>query len=116
MKKLLGIIVLSLLLVSCSEYSDNKKMKKINKCANPKAIQSSGWGLDKNGNIKVGSLSPKLRKKVDPLELFKEDRLLEFDKLTLETKFADKVYETIWTECERELSLTPLKFKEKYLK
>ena len=33
MKKLLGILVLGLLLVSCSEYIENKKIEKLEKCA-----------------------------------------------------------------------------------
>ena len=114
MKKLSGTIVLGLLLMSCSEYSDNKKIEKIKKCADPNP--NSGWVVDKNGNIKVGLLSTELRKEIDPLNLHADDYLIKFDSLSLERKFRDKVYETIWSECERELSLTPIKFKEKYLK
>ena len=114
MKIRLAIIVMGLLLVSCSEYSDNKKIEKIKKCADPNP--NSGWEVDKNGNIKVGLLSPELREKIDPADLYEDDYLIKFDSLSLETKFRDKAYETIWSNCERELSLTPIKFKEKYLK
>tara|TARA_B110000967_G_C18736274_1_gene485270 strand:- start:223 stop:567 length:345 start_codon:yes stop_codon:yes gene_type:complete len=114
MKKLLAIIILGLLLVSCSEYSDNKKIKKIKICADPNPY--SGWVVDKNENIVVGLLSLELREKIDPLNLYPDHHLIKFDSLSLETKFRDKAYEKIWTECERELSLTPIKFKEKYLK
>jgi PBP1b-binding outer membrane lipoprotein LpoB len=38
-KKILSIIVVSLLLVSCSEYSNESK---IEKCADPKALELGG--------------------------------------------------------------------------
>lgn len=116
MKKILSFIALSLFLVSCSDFIDNRKLKKIKKCADPKALQNDIWGLDKNLNIRVGNLSPELRKRLDPLNMFEDDLLIGFDEITLKTKFKDEGYEKIWTSCEKELSLTPLKFKEKYLK
>ena len=113
MKKLLGIVVLGLLLASCSEYFDKKK---IDKCADPKAIEEGAKVATKNGkNIVIFLPDPE---NYDPAGIFEEENLEKLNKMNLKEKLAEKSgrYETIWDECEREFSLTPVKFKEKYSK
>ena len=111
MKKLfLTILVLGLLLVSCSEYSNESK---IEKCADPKAMELGGGVATKKGK-KVLVFIPDS----DPLDLFKEENLKEMNKMSLKDKLAERSgrYDAIWDECEREFSQTPVKFKQKYLK
>ena len=54
----------------------------------------------------------------DPLGIFKDEDLIALGKMDLKDKLAEMTgrYEEIWDECEKEFSLTPIKFREKYLK
>ena len=109
-KKILSIIVVSLLLVSCSEYSNESK---IEKCADPKAMELGGGVATQKGK-KVLVFIPDS----DSLGLFEEENLKEMNKMSLKDKLAERSgrYNAIWDECEREFSQTPVKFKQKYLK
>ena len=113
MNKLLGIIVLGLLLVSCSEYSNESK---IEKCDDPKAMDLGGGVATKKGEKILVFIEDS--KSNDPLGLFKEENLKEMNKMSLKDKLAERSgrYDAIWDECEREFSQTPVKFKQKYLK
>ena len=117
MKKLLAIVVLGLLLASCSEYTHNKEIKKIQKCADTIAIKNNGVVFKTNDGKKIiGFLSDELMKRDDPLGLFEDEKLKDFNKMPLKRKLSDKVYEKIWSECESEFRDFPVKFKAKYLK
>ena len=112
MKKLLGIVVLSLLL-SCSEFSDKKK---IEKCADPRAIKEGALvGVQNGKNIIL--FQQDFAKDPDPLDLFEKEDLIKLSKMDLKDKISEESgrYEKIWDSCEREFVQTPVKFKEKYL-
>jgi len=85
MKKLLGIVVLSLLLPSCSEEnSDKKKAEMIEICADHK------W------NSETGAY------------IFARDVELKF-------KLDSDRYSSFFTKCETLFENNPITFKEKYL-
>ena len=81
-KKILSIIVVSLLLVSCSEYSNESK---IEKCADPKAMELGGGVATQKGK-KVLVFIPDS----DPLGLFEEENLKEMNKMSLKDKLAER--------------------------
>ena len=112
MKKLLGMVVLGLLL-SCSEYSDKKK---IEKCADPKAINEGAVVAVQNGK-NIILFQQDFAKDPDPLGLFEKEDLIKLSKMDLKDKISEESgrYEKIWDSCEREFAQTPIKFKEKYL-
>ena len=117
MRKFFATIVLVLLLASCSEYTHNREIKKIQKCADNIAIKNNGVVLEKNDGKKIiGFLSDELMKREDPLGLFEDEKLKDFNKIPLKKKLSDKVYEKIWSQCEKEYRDFPVKFKAKYLK
>jgi hypothetical protein len=117
MKKLLGIVVAGLLLVSCSEYSHKKKIEKIQKCADPKAYDKGANVGIKNGKNFMFFLPPKPLS-YDPLGILKEREVEKLNNIPLKEKLDgfQGIYQEIWDDCERESSQTPVKFKEKYLK
>lgn len=115
-KKLLSIIAISLL-VSCGDFSDKKK---IEKCADPKSIENGAIVAKKeiSGKNVLLFKDSFVDGNPDPLGIFKDEDLIALGKMDLKDKLAEKTgrYEEIWDECEKEFSLTPIKFKEKYLK
>lgn len=111
-KKFIGIVFLGLLL-SCSEFSEKKK---IEKCADPKAIKEGAVvGVQNGKNIIL--FQQDFEKDPDPLGLFEKEDLIKLSKMDLKDKISEGSgrYEKIWDSCEREFSQTPVKFKEKYL-
>ena len=98
------------LLVSCSAFSDKKK---IEKCADPQAIKNGAILSDKNAILWKQDFADG---KPDPLGYFEKKHLEILAKLDLKEKLKSKRYEKIWDNCEREFVLTPIKFKEKFLK
>ena len=86
MKKLLGIVVLGLLLASCSETNnDKKKVEMIEICA------------DYQWNLKTGAY------------IFARD-------VELNIKLDDPRYSSFFAKCETFFEKNPITFKEKYLK
>ena len=111
MKKLLGIVVLGTLL-SCSEYSDKKK---IEKCADPKSIKEGAIVMKQAGKDVV-LFRQDFVQDPDPLRIYGKDSLVRMSKMSLKDKISNERYESIWDSCEKEFVFTPVKFKEKYLK
>ena len=87
MKKLLGILVLGLLVTSCSETNKKKKSKMIEKCADFEYLVF-------NDPPKEGSLST----------------------MSIKYKLKFSAYERKFALCENYLKSNPTTFKEKYLK
>ena len=90
MKKLLGIVVLGLLLFSCSESESNfqKKSKKIETCADFEFKKRY-----KDSNISKTGLYGK----------------------SLKDKLKQKRYEILFADCETYLKTNPTTFEEKYI-
>jgi hypothetical protein len=87
MKKAIGILVLGLLLTSCSETNEKKKSKMIEKCADFEYLRF-------NDPPKEGSLST----------------------MSIKHKLKFNEYERKFVVCENYFKSNPTTFKEKYLK
>ena len=93
--------------------------KKIEKCADPKAIEKGAIVMTKlSGKSIIAFKDNFANGNPDPLGKNKEKDLKKLNKMDLKDKLTGKSgrYEEIWDECEKEFSQTPVKFKEKYLK
>lgn len=94
--------------------------KKIEKCADPKAIDKGAIVMTKevSGKSIIAFKDDFVGGNPDPLGKHKEEDLKKLNKMELKDKLNEMSgrYEEIWDECEKEFSQTPVKFKEKYLK
>ena len=87
MKKILGILVLGLLLASCSEMNEKKKSKNIEKCAD-----------------------------FEYFKVYEAPSEEVLSKMSINAKLKVPVYENTFAQCEDYLKKNPQTFKEKYLK
>ena len=108
------ILFISFFTISCSEFSERKKISSIQKCADPYAIEYGVIIFDKKGNKNIGFVVESDRKSIDPLGLLKEDSLKVLKSIPLEVKLKEELYEKIWSKCEEEFHTFPVKFKKKY--
>ena len=94
--------------------------KKIEKCADPKAIDKGAIVMTKevSGKNIIVFKDNFVNGNPDPLGKYKEEDLKKLSKMKLKDKLNEMSgrYEEIWDECEKEFSQTPVKFKEKYSK